>query len=479
MAKRRADKELTDSNWNEEDPEEEPGVFQKASKDELAKREIRRAKRSLPRTGEPSGASPFAGFSFTGRTNGTSTPPSSGPSEQPQSNGQSDDTGYSDEHLRKVAQLNKEIITCITKFIERSGHYVNLTPSFEDYIMHFEKLTREEDERQKKNNNEGGRKPNPFAEFSFGKPGVFKVPEQIQGKSAVTETPSERPRATFSFGTLTAASSTAQKPSTFGGASTAASKLPGSPSVLAPATPASTFVFSAPPAAAKLPSFASIPTVAASASTFVFGSASSTRKDPESSAGSPKFISGLPPAPNSDASTFSFGGPTTSTPNVGFKFGVSAVTSSTSAFPVPSQGGDDEDEDAPPKVDVAPVEEDGSLYTKKVKLFYKKDSGNEDKGGAYADKGMGYLHVKKIEGGGHQLLVRAQTTLGNVLLNIRLRKDMPVTRLGKNHVGIICIPNPPLNPTHKENSATTFLIRVKTAEDADELRDQLEEFKST
>lgn len=55
MAKRRADKQLNDRNWDDEDPVEEAGVFERASDDILAKRTIRRAKRNLPQSGKSKG----------------------------------------------------------------------------------------------------------------------------------------------------------------------------------------------------------------------------------------------------------------------------------------------------------------------------------------------------------------------------------------------------------------------------------------
>lgn len=61
-----------------------------------------------------------------------------------------------------------------------------------------------------------------------------------------------------------------------------------------------------------------------------------------------------------------------------------------------------------------------AVFFLQVKLFYKKQGGTDKN--QYADKGVGFLHVKKLDGGGYQLLVRAQTTLGNVLLNVRLSK---------------------------------------------------------
>lgn len=58
---------------------------------------------------------------------------------------------------------------------------------------------------------------------------------------------------------------------------------------------------------------------------------------------------------------------------------------------------------------------------------------------------------------------------GNILLNVLIPPNMPCTRTGKNNVLIVCVPNPPVD----EKNATapvTMLIRVKTSEDADELR---------
>lgn len=68
---------------------------------------------------------------------------------------------------------------------------------------------------------------------------------------------------------------------------------------------------------------------------------------------------------------------------------------------------------------------------------------------------------------------------GNILLNIRLTSSIPVQRLGKNNVSLVCIPNPPLDTktTSDKQSVVTFLIRVKTTEDADELFATLDKHK--
>lgn len=126
-----------------------------------------------------------------------------------------------------------------------------------------------------------------------------------------------------------------------------------------------------------------------------------------------------------------------------------------------------EDEDQPPKVEFTPVVEEDSVYDKKCKIFVKKDMN-------YVDKGVGTLYVKKIaESGKYQLLVRANTNLGTVLLNLVMGASVPTQRMGKNNVMLVCIPTPDAKPP-----PTPVLIRVKTGEEADELLETLNKFKS-
>ncbi|NWY32513.1 NUP50 protein, partial [Pheucticus melanocephalus] len=131
--------------------------------------------------------------------------------------------------------------------------------------------------------------------------------------------------------------------------------------------------------------------------------------------------------------------------------------------------GGEEEEEEPPKVIVNEVKEDDAFYSKKCKLFYKKD--NE-----FKEKGVGTLHLKPAGNEKTQLLVRADTNLGNILLNVLIPPKMPCTRTGKNNVLIVCVPNPPID---EKNPAVpvTMLIRVKTSEDADELHKILLEKK--
>ena len=98
------------------------------------------------------------------------------------------------------------------------------------------------------------------------------------------------------------------------------------------------------------------------------------------------------------------------------------------------------------------MEESDAIYSKKCKLFFKKD-------GNYVEKGVGMLYLKSVDGGRTQLLIRADTNLGNVLLNILLSASMPTTRVGKNNVMLVCVPNPPVDPKADSSVPCPMLIR--------------------
>ncbi|XP_064482395.1 uncharacterized protein LOC135395099 [Ornithodoros turicata] len=122
----------------------------------------------------------------------------------------------------------------------------------------------------------------------------------------------------------------------------------------------------------------------------------------------------------------------------------------------------------PPKNEFTAVQEEGAIYSKRCKLFYKKDN-------VYVDRGVGTLYLKPMDGK-HQLLMRADTNLGNILLNILLVPALPVSRLGNNNVALVCVPNPPIP---NSEGPTTLLLRVKTAQDADQLRETIDRLKET
>lgn len=137
--------------------------------------------------------------------------------------------------------------------------------------------------------------------------------------------------------------------------------------------------------------------------------------------------------------------------------------------PKPADENGDEESEEPPKPEVKEVKEDDAFYSKKCKLFYKKES-------EFKEKGVGTLHLKETSDGKTQLIIRADTNLGNILLNVLVPSSMPCTRVGKNNVMVVCVPNPPVDDKNP-SAPVPLLVRVKTAEDADELHQTLEDKK--
>ncbi|XP_067944081.1 nuclear pore complex protein Nup50-like [Watersipora subatra] len=186
---------------------------------------------------------------------------------------------------------------------------------------------------------------------------------------------------------------------------------------------------------------------------------------------------------SSSLPTFSFGktvssgnssisaGSTAATSGFSFKSEIAkAKTEETQAAP-----SNEEEEYVPPKPEVEnKITEDDALYTKRVKLFYNKD-------GKYVDKGVGNLFIKPLESGKNGVLIRADTNLGTILLNISLSDSIPIQRMGKNNVTLVCVPNPPMEVgkgAPEPPPPTMLLIRVKESSDADELFEKLNEYKS-
>lgn len=86
------------------------------------------------------------------------------------------------------------------------------------------------------------------------------------------------------------------------------------------------------------------------------------------------------------------------------------------------------------------------------------------------------LHLKQMKDDKTQLVIRADTSLGNILLNILLHPQLSTQRVGKNNVMMVCIPNPPIDPKAAP-APTPMLIRVKTDTEADELLQKLNDSK--
>ena len=204
----------------------------------------------------------------------------------------------------------------------------------------------------------------------------------------------------------------------------------------------------------------------------------------------------------------------------GFSFGGFAKKEETSK----EDGEEGEEEAVKAEEVVEEVEEEGAVYSKKCKLFYKKEE-------AWVERGLGQLHLKVPEEGKVQVLlpsspllpslppplspfplphhhlplsppqvvVRAGTSLGNILLNVLVTGATALERVGKNNLMLVTVPNPPIDPK-AEPKPLPFLVRcagcplcplwphlscsipctlhlscarVKTAEDADELKEKL------
>ncbi|CAL9682652.1 unnamed protein product [Knipowitschia caucasica] len=448
MAKRIADKELTDRNWDQEEVGEEAGTFSLASDDVLKNRPIKKAKRrnagsdadggsfkgfkgfSLMPSTTSAGSSTFSSFgngsSFKGfgsLSNGNVTP-SFGTFTAPptstattafngsisssvtvdistkQTNGtalsqvQTSCTSTSNkEYSRQLTALNCSVRDWITKHVN-DNPLCDLNPIFKDYEQH---LTSIEKKYGAGVANVG----------SGDKPVISEESAAPPAASISTPTP-----ALFSFGKGTNESTQTKTTTVPAGV---------------------TFNFGQKVDSTVLSSFGSKST----APSFSFSSSSTSTQSP------------LFGAANSEP-TLSFATPKSDmTPQMG-------------------ETGDEETEE-PPKPEVKEVKEEDAFYSKKCKLFYKKDS-------EFKEKGVGTLHLKQSGEDKTQMIIRADTNLGNILLNIILQSSLPCSRVGKNNVMLVCVPNPTIDDKNP-NTPIPLLLRVKTEEDANELLKILEEKK--
>ncbi|XP_067284468.1 nuclear pore complex protein Nup50 isoform X2 [Pseudorasbora parva] len=446
MAKRIAEKELTDRNWDQEDEGEEAGMFSVASDDVMKNRAIKKAKRrNAGAEGESGGAfKAFKGFSLTSATgttsfsgfgNGAGFKPMSSltngsvasvapsfagfnvptfaktnsgpltfnnstpskPTDDVTSNGSA---SSSKEYNRQLTALNCSVRDWITKHVN-DNPLCDLNPIFRDYERHLASIERK-----------------------YGSGTSDSVVE----------------KRLLSSGAATSASSSAVTTSVSG----AAPQL---------------FSFKDKDgAAADKPAAAAPPGVS-----FNFG------QKVDSSVLGALAPSGVP--------SFSFSSSSSSSSSGVSVFGtavssVSPAVSSSLNAASNSQTADEngEESEEPPVPVVKEIKEKDAFYSKKCKLFYKKD-------GEFKEKGVGTLHLKMVAESKLQLLVRADTNLGNILLNIMVPSSMPCSRTGKNNVMVVCVPNPPVDEKNP-GTPVPLLIRVKTAEDADELHRILQEKKA-
>ncbi|CAL8242376.1 unnamed protein product [Merluccius merluccius] len=498
MAKRIADKELTDRNWDQEDEGEEAGTFSIASDDVLKNRPIKKAKRRNIGESENTGAfkgfkgfslmssgtsaTPTTGFSgfgngtgFKGLTNGsasssfggfssqTATTPGltfngpassstttttadittngSAPSSTQSpgalgsgiSGGGSSTVGNNKEYSRQLTALNCSVRDWIVKHVNGSP-LCDLNPIFRDYERHLASIER---------------KYGASAAADGGSHG--NAPGEKQAGGALPASSSSSSSSSSSAATLPSFSSPAAGAPVSGQKPPAALFSFGKDAEKSPAT------------AAPIPAGV----------TFNFGqkldSSALGSLAPGGGGGG-----GAPPS-------FSFSASSSSTPGQGSLFGAAGTTTTPAApfsfggtkaeaaHPTTDENGEEESEE-PPKPVVREIKEKDSFFSQRCKLFYKKDS-------EFKEKGVGTLHLKPTPEGRTQMVIRADTNLGNILLNIVLQASMPSSRMGKNNVMLACVPNPPVdasNPT----APVPMLIRVKTSDDADKLHQILEEKKA-
>lgn len=123
-------------------------------------------------------------------------------------------------------------------------------------------------------------------------------------------------------------------------------------------------------------------------------------------------------------------------------------------------------EDEPLKVEFTPVVEKDYLYTTRCKMFVKKDK-------EFSDRGVGNLYLKSIENSEKvQVILRADTNLGNLLCNFILSDGIPITRFGKKDIMLICLPTPDSKPP-----PVPVLLRVKSPEEAETLFGTFNKYK--
>ncbi|CAH1256125.1 NUP50 [Branchiostoma lanceolatum] len=497
-AKRTATTELTDRNWDQEEEPEEAGTWNPASRSEMSKRRVKKAMRrgnaaseggtgafakfsglgSKPAStvfsglgGKPAspvfsglGGKPgvFSGLNagsakplgvsngnrttpsvpFSGFDTGSSTP-SPGASERSPAGGPSSPR-YSPQYCGQLRSLNLNLLQWLQKHVDNNP-VCDLTPSFRDYERHLRDIE--------------ARFPPATGTGTTGTDSVTGgngVPDQTAPQSG-------NGQLSFKFSSSpqdkTDTSAVTTNSSAFGvtiGQSTSSGVTIGQSSSPSGITIGQSSSFITGTSTAPTPfSFS------ASSGGTTFGGASTTFGGGAAfggAAGKPALDSGFKFSTTDSSSSASSG----------FKFSFASKPSAPTSV---SSDTKEEESYEPPKPEVKEVKEDGAFYTIRCKLFYQKD-------GAYKDKGVGNLHLKKTGDSKTQLVVRADTSLGNILLNILLFPSMPVSRQGKNNVALVCVPNPPLDEK-SDPVATPMLIRVKTGEAADELCKQLSDNKGS
>lgn len=274
--------------------------------------------------------------------------------------------------------------------------------------------------------------------FSFGQ-------ASADSKPAFTFNTATESKPGFSFGQQ----STEKPKFSFGAAATAGTESPGGTEL------------------SEKPSFSFGKATTEDKPKFTFGQA-------QSDDSKPKFTFGQPSGETGDAPKFSFGMGTSWTPGNQIKFdqpsnGVKNNGTENSAAQEAGDEGAGSDGEANPEnsVDLSgkgPGEEnEDSVYEKRSKVYEVAD-------GQVKSVGLGNLRVLvNNETKKSRLLVRADGS-GRVLVNIGLRKALTYTHQGNGSVKVLDFT--------ADQKPVTYLLRVKTAADGDELASKLQEVKN-
>jgi nuclear pore complex protein Nup50 len=421
--KRAAGTDLNHDNWNEEHESEDAGEFKKASEDILQQRTKKVARRRMVAGSDDKApaSNPFGAFGGFGSSTPAASSPFSFLSKLPAVTPQTT-TNKTNGELKSSSESNK------TEKLDNSAYFSkvkSLNTAFIDWI------------KSNIDENKGLCDLTPiFKDYEK----YIKECKELKDKKAPESKNEEKEvtKSTFTFG----------KP-----ASTNSSSFLSAPD----STPS---IFSSIPKSNTIsPAKPAVP----ESKPFSFGMASSNSITNNLSS-APSFSFGLQKTSTAITSTPApIFGNLTSTPSVPFSF--SNVGQNTTVASTETKTNEEETEEEPPKNEFVPVVEEDSLYSKRCKVFVKS-------GADYADRGIGTLFLKKVDDK-VQLIVRADTNLGNILLNIIICDGLPTSRLGKNNVMIVCLPTPESKPP-----PIPVLVRVKTAVEADELLATLEKYKS-
>jgi len=437
MSKRAPGSTLTQDNWDNDEKNEEQGNWTKAKESTLKQRVIMKAKRRGVTTSDSASkgiGSAFGGFG----AKMANTKPAAGFSFEATSKKEDkkEEEVKNDKMVKtsddEVIRLNKSLLEWCKAHLEKDP-VCDFRPVFDDYKKHMDKIDKMYGHKwvdiatpsnASEENKNGTSEPEvKKPSFSFGKTDKKETskPSFSFGATSSEKKNDETPKPLFSFGKTESEEKKDPPKFSFGSGSSDQSK----------------------DAAPK----------------FSFGSKSDDKKDEKDEPAKPAGgffanLGGSKPA----SSGFSFGSSSSGTSSAAFTFAPTATGSAAASTTAPSTK---EDEEYVPPVAETKEFDDAkdALYQKKSKIFYLKD-------GNYKEIGVGLLFVKPLENDKASILVRADNTLGNILLNVAIPPSPAPVKQGKNNCLLPVVPNPPIEGVE---GAVPLLIRVKTSDDADEL----------